>query len=118
MQREVEQMVPVRIELGIMVVAHSPTGHGLLHAPEVGATDTAHAELRAALSQIAELHDATPGQVSLAWVHHRSQRWGLRVLPLPGTASLRHLHVNIAAADLSLPARHLDRLDAVGDAVR
>jgi len=117
-QRDVEQMLPAINELGIMVVAHSPTGHGLLHLPEEGAAEVAHAELRAAMSEIAELHDATPGQVSLAWVHHRPQRWDLPVVPLPGTTSVSHLRANIAAADLVLPTAHLERLDAVSEALR
>ena len=33
--REVEQMVPTLVELGVAVVAHSPTGHGALRDPDL-----------------------------------------------------------------------------------
>jgi aryl-alcohol dehydrogenase-like predicted oxidoreductase len=63
------------------------------------------------LGEIAAGHDATTGQVALAWVHHRQQAHGVRTIPIPGTASVHHLRSNIAAADLSLSADDLRRLD-------
>ena len=114
-QRGFEAMVPAVAELGVIAVAHSPTGHGLLHSPQVDeATDPTDARLRTALADIAARHDVTPGQVALAWVHHRSQTWGLPVVPLPGTTSVRHLRANIAAADLTLSTADLALLDALG----
>jgi len=110
--REIEQMLPTVRELGVIAVAHSPTGHGLLHSAEQGsAAGTAPARLQSALSEIAGDHDATPGQVALAWVHHQSGQWDLSVLPLPGTTSVGHLDENIAAADLALSVTELERLD-------
>ena len=51
------------------------------------------------LQQIAtELH-ATPLQVALAWLLHRSPV----ILPIPGTSSVAHLEENTAAAALKLP---------------
>jgi aryl-alcohol dehydrogenase-like predicted oxidoreductase len=41
---------------------------------------------------------ATPAQVALAWLLHRSPN----VLLIPGTSSLAHLEENLAAADLVL----------------
>jgi pyridoxine 4-dehydrogenase len=43
-------------------------------------------------------HDATPGQIALAWLLARSPV----VLPIPGTASIEHLEENVAAADLQV----------------
>ncbi|MGC0249632.1 aldo/keto reductase [Pseudactinotalea sp. Z1748] len=63
-------------------------------------------------------HDATIGQVALAWVHHRQQEHGVRVVPLPGTASVRHLHANVAAADLRLSATDLRRLETITAAAK
>ena len=110
--RDFEEMLPTVRDLGVIAVAHSPTGHGLLHSPEKGASGSeAAAVLQTALAEIAEAHGATPGQVALAWVHHQSQRRDLSVLPLPGTTRVSHLDANIAAADLPLSATDLDRLD-------
>jgi pyridoxine 4-dehydrogenase len=51
-----------------------------------------------ALDTIAHSHQATPGQVALAWLLRRSPV----MLPIPGTSSLAHLEENVAAAALQL----------------
>lgn len=113
-QRDFEQLVPTLAELGVVAVAHSPTGHGLLQRSGVDdAIDATVAGLRAALSDTARSLDATAGQVALAWVHHRRQVWGLPVVTLPGTTRASHLRANVAAADLALSAADLERLDTV-----
>jgi aryl-alcohol dehydrogenase-like predicted oxidoreductase len=61
-----------------------------------------------ALDELSRAHDATPGQLAIAWLLARSPV----VLPIPGTASLPHLEENVAAADLELDAQELDRLAA------
>jgi len=63
-----------------------------------------------ALSQIAARLGATPMQVALAWLLHRSPN----ILLIPGTSSLGHLRENLAAARLSLPDPVLAELDAIG----
>ena len=62
-----------------------------------------------ALAQAAARHEATPAQLSLAWLLHRSPL----ILPIPGTASVRHLEENIAAAQLKLDAEDWDELEAL-----
>jgi pyridoxine 4-dehydrogenase len=59
------------------------------------------------LAEIAQAHDATPGQVALAWLLARSPV----MLPIPGTGSLAHLEENVAAAGLSLTDDDLARLE-------
>jgi pyridoxine 4-dehydrogenase len=59
------------------------------------------------LAEIAEAHDATPGQVALAWLLARSPV----TLPIPGTGSTAHLEENLAAAGLSLTDDDLERLE-------
>jgi pyridoxine 4-dehydrogenase len=50
------------------------------------------------LDEIAARHDASPGQVALAWL-----LWCSPVmLPIPGTSSVEHLEENVAAASLDL----------------
>ncbi|WP_246360778.1 aldo/keto reductase [Haloechinothrix aidingensis] len=111
-QRDIEQeLLPTVADLGVAVVAHSPNGHGLLHRPPSTADGRVASGLNTALGEIASTHDATSGQVALAWVHHRQQEHGVPVVPIPGTTSVRHLRSNLAAADLSLSDDELRRLD-------
>jgi len=62
----------------------------------------------AVLDEVAAAHDATPRQVALAWLLHRSPV----ILPIPGTSSVDHLESNVAAAALDLSAAEMERLSA------
>jgi aryl-alcohol dehydrogenase-like predicted oxidoreductase len=62
------------------------------------------------LTQIAARLDATPSQLALAWLLHRSPV----MLPIPGTSSVAHLEDNMAAAALELSGQDVDALTAVG----
>jgi pyridoxine 4-dehydrogenase len=62
------------------------------------------------LSDVAVRLGATPMQVALAWLLHRSPN----ILLIPGTSSLKHLRENLSAADLSLSDEVLGEQDAVG----
>ena len=116
-RRDIEdQLVSTVAELGIVVVAHSPTSHGLLHQARSTADEKGVGGLRAALEEIGGTHDATAGQVALAWVHHRQQVHNVQVVPIPGTTSVTHLRSNIAAANLILSDDELRRLDSLGAA--
>src|SRR6201994_2597505 len=59
------------------------------------------------LSEVAESLKATPMQVALAWLLHRSSN----ILLIPGTSSVEHLRENLAAAELTLTAEALKALD-------
>ena len=63
----------------------------------------------AALDAAAAAIRATPMQVALAWLLHRSPN----VLLIPGTSSVQHLRENLRAAELTLPADILARLNAM-----
>ena len=63
-----------------------------------------------ALSEVAGELGATAMQVALAWLLQRAPN----ILLIPGTSSLAHLHENLAAAALDLPAAARDRLDRIG----
>ncbi|CAN5518318.1 aldo/keto reductase [soil metagenome] len=60
------------------------------------------------VDEIAAHHDATPGQVALAWLLRRSAV----MLPIPGTGSVEHLEENVAAAALELSDDELEQLEA------
>ena len=48
-------------------------------------------------------HAATPNQIALAWLLHRSPA----ILPIPGTGSLEHLRENVGAASIELSEAEL-----------
>jgi pyridoxine 4-dehydrogenase len=63
----------------------------------------------ATLTEVAQQLRASPMQVALAWLLHRSPN----ILLIPGTASAAHLRENIAAAGLQLPAGAMRALDGI-----
>lgn len=63
-----------------------------------------------ALNAAAASLEATPMQVALAWLLHRSPN----ILLIPGTSSLEHLLENLKAATLQIPVEVLADLDAIG----
>ena len=61
------------------------------------------------LSNIAARLDATPMQVALAWLLHRSPN----ILLIPGTSSISHLRENLSAGALVIPTEILAELDSI-----
>jgi len=61
-----------------------------------------------ALAEVATAHDATPAQVAIAWLLHRSEA----MLPIPGTSSIDHLEENVAATTLRLEEGDLEKLES------
>ena len=67
------------------------------------------------LTRIAARHGATPAQISLAWLLHRSPV----MLPIPGTSKVTHLEENIAAASLQLePAERAELEKTAPDSIQ
>jgi aryl-alcohol dehydrogenase-like predicted oxidoreductase len=95
--REDDALIDSLAEQGIAYVPFFPLG---------GFTPLQSEEL----SSIAVEMEATPMQVALAWLLHRSPN----ILLIPGTSSLEHLRENLAAAELELSQNLLERLDAIG----
>jgi aryl-alcohol dehydrogenase-like predicted oxidoreductase len=111
--RDVEQeLLPAAVDLGVTIVAHSPTGHGLLHQTHT-ANETPADGPRAILDKIAGAHNATVGQAALAWVHHRRRVHDVPVVPLPGTTRVSHLRSNVAACAIYFSDDELRQLDSI-----
>jgi len=91
---------------GIAFLPWAPVRRGMPGEPEIedAACD--------AVSSVAEARGVSRQQVLLAWLLARSAV----MLPIPGTASERHLEENVAAAGIRLTREELDRLEqaAVG----
>jgi aryl-alcohol dehydrogenase-like predicted oxidoreductase len=113
-------------ELGATLVAFSPVARGFLTSapPDVATLDAkdirramprfepaAYAEnlkLLAGFDALAAEAGCTPAQLALAWLLAR----GEQVVPIPGTTSLAHLRENLGAAEVTLDAALIARLDA------
>ncbi|MFC7133130.1 MULTISPECIES: aldo/keto reductase [Salinibaculum] len=77
------------------LVAYSPLAKGeVLDVPE--------------LVDVAAKHDATPAQVSLAWLDGKEN-----VVPIPKAATPAHIRENYAALDLELDDEDVRRIDAI-----
>jgi pyridoxine 4-dehydrogenase len=87
---------------GIAYVAYFPLGSAFAGGPKSLAADPA-------VAAVAEKHGATPSQIALAWLLHRSPR----ILLIPGTSSVAHLEENLAAGEISLDTEDLERLAQV-----
>ena len=60
----------------------------------------------AGVKNIAKKLQATPAQVAIAWLLAKSPV----MLPIPGTASIKHLEENMRAAELRLSAQDVRAL--------
>jgi aryl-alcohol dehydrogenase-like predicted oxidoreductase len=63
-----------------------------------------------ALEHVAKKHDATPGQIALAWLLKRSPV----MLPIPGTSKVKHLEENTGAANIALSHEEYETLNKAG----
>lgn len=100
--RHSERVVERTAELGIPFTAYWAFGHGrtLIDDP--------------ALRAIAARADASPAQLLLAWLLHRSPN----ILALPGSSSIDHLTSNLGALEIALDPDLLAELDRYADGRR
>ena len=87
-------------ERGLAFVPFFPLGSAFTGGPKQLAADPAIAE-------VAARRQATPSQIALAWLLHRSER----ILLIPGTSSIGHLEENIAAGDIELDEQDMQSLE-------
>ncbi|MFF4584185.1 aldo/keto reductase [Streptomyces sp. NPDC001388] len=131
--RDIEaQVVPAARELGVALVPYSPLGRGFLTgsftdaAQDLTADDfrrtqprftgenaAANAALLEPVRSVAEAHDASPGQIALAWVHRQSEVHGLPVIPIPGTRKPGRVEENARATALRLTDEELALLEPI-----
>lgn len=135
--RDIEAgVVPAARELGVTLVPYSPLGRGFLTGSFANAeqdlTDgdfrrqqprftgdnaAANAALLTPVRALAEAHDATLGQIALAWVQQRAQVHGLPVIPIPGTRKPARVAENTAATRLVLTEAELSLLEPIAEKV-
>ncbi|KAJ5161465.1 Aldo/keto reductase [Penicillium capsulatum] len=108
-------------ELGVAVVAYSPMGRGILTGEIQSFTDFPEDDMRRmlpkyspenfpkilqlidGLKQVAHAHQATPGQIAIAWLLAQ----GPEVIAIPGTKSTRRLDENARSALLRLTVQEM-----------
>jgi pyridoxine 4-dehydrogenase len=83
--------------------------HGIAFLPWLPVAPTARAASGGVVGRVAARLGATPTQVALAWLLHRSPV----MLPIPGTSRTEHLEANVAAASLTLTPSEVAELTAV-----
>lgn len=129
------QVLPLCEELGIGFVCWSPLGMGFLagavradsrfamapdmdfraisprFAPEVLPANMALADL---VRSWAQRKNATPAQLSLAWLLAQKP-W---IVPIPGTTNAAHMMENLGAASVSFTAQELQQLSAAVATIR
>jgi aryl-alcohol dehydrogenase-like predicted oxidoreductase len=102
LDRSGEGVLELCEERGLALVPFFPLGSAYADGPRRLAADPA-------ISAVAGKHDATPSQIALAWLLHRSGR----ILLIPGTSSVAHLEENLAASGIALDDEDMGRLDGV-----
>jgi pyridoxine 4-dehydrogenase len=88
-------------EQTLAFVPFFPLGSAFAGGPKQLAADPVIAE-------VAARRQATPSQIALAWLLHRSPQ----ILLIPGTSSVEHLEENIAAADVELDEQDMRALES------
>ncbi|NUP67533.1 MAG: aldo/keto reductase [Nonomuraea sp.] len=109
-------------ELGVGLVAWSPLGNGFLTGTvqQLGDGDFRHNAPRFSADNLAGNNDRyapirtlaanlgiTPAQLALSWLLHQDDH----VVAIPGSRTPAHIEENLAAADLTLHADTLARID-------
>jgi aryl-alcohol dehydrogenase-like predicted oxidoreductase len=120
-----DEILPAVRELGIGFVSYSPIGRGFLsgrfktiddlepndfrrNSPRFkGENFERNLDLVRDIEAIATAKGVTPAQLAIAWVLAR----GKDIVPIPGSKSIGHLDENIAAAEITLTASELARID-------
>ncbi|WP_369258571.1 aldo/keto reductase [Streptomyces sp. R35] len=135
--RDIEtNVVPAARELGVTLVPYAPLGRGFLtgsfanaekdlttddarraHPRFTGENAAANATLLDPIRTVAESHDASPGQIALAWVQQQSTVHGFTVVPIPGTTKRKRVEENTAATRIVLTEDELALLDPIAGKV-
>ncbi|MFJ9854007.1 aldo/keto reductase [Streptomyces sp. NPDC101150] len=135
--RDIEEgIVQAAAELGVGLVPYSPLGRGFLTGSFVNADKeltagdfrrqqprftgdnaAANAALLEPVREIAAAHDATLGQIALAWLQHQAAVRGLAVVPIPGTRKRSRIEENAGATRIRLTDQDLALLEPIAGRV-
>ncbi|CAE6405876.1 unnamed protein product [Rhizoctonia solani] len=126
-ERSIEQkghLLETARELGVSVVAYSPLGKGLLTGQITSHSDFSDTDLRKQIpkyaqenfpkvlelvdkfKQIGKAHNATSGQVALAYLLEQ----GEDIIPIPGSQRIEYIEENFSASRIKLTAEEVQVL--------
>ena len=130
MARWHEKLFPVLEELGVAFVAFSPLANGFLSGKygentsfEQGVDFRSNMpqytkegfdrsrELLDVLNELANRKDATPAQISLAWMLYRKPF----IIPIPGSRKTERLQENLHASEVVLTVEEISMIDSLLD---
>jgi len=125
-EEEAKKVIATAKELGVTVVGYSPLGRGFLTGQIRSINDLPEGDFRRRLTRfqgdeiikhnlqlvdllksIGEKKNATPGQISIAWVSHL----GKNVIPLPGSSKANRTLENLAGGDIDLTEEDLQEIN-------
>ena len=122
-----EEILPTCRELGVGFVAYSPLGRGFLAGQFTRFEDLAaddyrrnsprfqgenfqkNLDLVRRVQEIANEKGCKPSQLALAWVLAQDKN----IVPIPGTKRRKYLEENVAALDIKLTAKDVQRIDEI-----
>ncbi|MFV0518260.1 MAG: aldo/keto reductase [Aminipila sp.] len=130
LHRNMEAPLPLYEELGIGLVTHCPLAKGFLTAAYGKGTVFPEGDWRGRmqlftekgldknqvvleyLHKMAQIKDATPAQISLAYLLGKSQK----VVPIPGTRNYERMVENAGAANIHFSIKEIAEIDELLDA--
>ena len=130
-RRPEKDLLPVLEELGIGLVPFSPLGKGFLAGLFDAAATFNNSDFRSILPRFtpealsanqglahllkgfAAQKEATPAQISLAWLLAQKP-W---IVPIPGTTKMNRLEENMAAATVTLSSTELEQLTSAAEQI-
>ncbi|KAG8702388.1 hypothetical protein FRC11_011519 [Ceratobasidium sp. 423] len=131
-ERSIEQkghLLETARELGVAVVAYSPLGKGLLTGQITSHSDFSEEDLRKQIpkyaqenfpkilelvdkfKQIGKAHNATSGQIALAYLLEQ----GNDIIPIPGSQRIEYIEENFSAGQIKLAPEELQMLKKLVD---
>ncbi|KAK7036783.1 Aldo-keto reductase str7 [Paramarasmius palmivorus] len=117
-------------ELGIVIVAYSPLARGLITGQYKSFDDFEEDDFRRTIpkyqpenfpkildvvkriQEIGDKHNATPGQVTLAWILAQGDDF----VVIPGTKKIKYLEENMGAASVKLSAEEIATIRKISEA--
>jgi len=118
-------------ELGIAIIAYSPTGRGLVTGRYTSPDDFDADDFRRTvpkysaknfprilklvegLKEVAAAHKATPAQITLAWLLAE----GSDIIPIPGSKQIKYTEENLAAAYIKLTPEEVKNIRTLCDSI-
>ncbi|KAF8268082.1 Aldo/keto reductase [Lactarius quietus] len=116
-------------ELGVTVFAYSPLGRGLLTGKYTSPDDFEESDMRRIIpryskenfpnvlkvveeiKQIGVKHDASAGQVTLAWLLAQ----GSDIIPIPGTRNVKYLNENLGSLNVRLSPEEVQEVRNIAE---